>query len=362
MEKNFENEFDAEEQKIYNALFNDEKNEYTKSISLLKQTFSKKIFINRKFPDVKELHLNENKIFHLERKNTMKKLSIILAAAAILIIGITVTYFQSQPKQEPQDQQVSIQAKVTFVSGEVTVKDETGKDKPKPTIGTILEVNDTIITGNKSAVEIDLGKGSSVRIKSNSEFSIKKLLASSSKTEQEVFLNRGMALVTVNKQTKEDTFNVVTPTVIAGVRGTKFQVEVNPKKDAKESVRVVVAEGTVGITKRNEQGLPATSEPIEILEAKEVIIEKGFGGELTKMQIEQPKLEQELSLPNDATTEKELLKTLGKTEIEKITLTNNKIIRGVIIDMNDQFFTIQTLDGIIKVAREDVISSESIKP
>lgn len=362
MEKNFENEFDTEEQKIYNALFNNEKNEYTKSISLLKQTFSKKIFTNQKFPNVKELYLNENQIIYLARKNTMKKLSIILAAAAILIIGITVTYFQSQPKQEQQDQQVSIQAKVTFVSGEVTVKDETGKDKPKLTIGTILEVNDTIITGNKSAVEIDLGKESSVRIKSNSEFSIKKLLASSSKTEQEVFLNRGMALVNVNKQKKEDTFIVVTPTVIAGVRGTKFQVEVNAKKDAKESVKLVVAEGSVGITKRNEQGLPATPEPIEILEAKEAVIERGFGGELAKVQIEQPKLEQELSLPNDAATEKELLKTLGKTEIEKITLTNNKIIRGVIIDMNDQFFTIQTLDGIIKVAREDVISSEAIKP
>lgn len=363
MKNKFEKEWTEEEQKIYNALFENENNEYSKNIFFLKEIFSKKITPRRKIPDFKELYITEQTIIQLKRKPTMsKKISILLAAAALLIIGVSVAYFQSQPKVEQLEQQVSLQAKVTFVSGDVTVKDETGKEKPKPTIGSLLEINDTVITANKSAIEIDLGKGSMVRIKSNSEFSVRKLLSSSSKTEQEVFLGRGMALINVNKQKKEDIFNITTPTVIAGVRGTKFQVEVNPQKDAKESTRIVVAEGSVAITKRNEKGLPATPEPIEILEANELVVEKGFGGELSKVTQEPKKVETELGLSNDISTEKELVKTLGKTEIEKITLTNNKTIRGVIIDMNDEFFTIQTLDGIIKVAREDVVSSESVKP
>lgn len=358
------NEFTSEEQKIYNALFQNEENEYSEIISLFRKTFSKKISVNREFPDVKQLYLvKSNNIIHLERKTTMnKKISIILAAAAILVAGLAFTIFQSKSTTKQKPEEVALEAKIIFVTGEVTLKDETGKNKPKPTVGTVLGVNDIIVTGNKSTVEIDLGKGSSVRVKSNSEFSIKKLIASSSKTEQEVFLNRGMLLLNVNKQKKEDIFNVVTPTIIAGVRGTKFQIEVSPQKNTKESVRVVVAEGSVGITKRNEQGLPATPEPIEILEANQIAIEKGFGGELVKSQLEPPNVEKELSLPNDANNEKELLKTLGKSEIEKITLTNNKVIRGVIIDMNEDFFTIQTLEGIIKVAREEVISSEAVKP
>lgn len=363
MKEWLKSEFNEEEQKIYNALFENQNNEHSQNISHLKEIFSKKIIPNRKFPNIQELYLYEQPIIYLKRKTTMnKKISILIAAAAILVLGVTVAYFQSQPKVEQTEQEVTLQAKVTFVSGKVTIKDETGKEKPEPSVGSILNVNDTVITANKSSIELDLGKGNTVRVKSNSEFSVKKLLSSSSKTEQEVFLGRGMALVNVNKQKKEDTFNITTPTVIAGVRGTKFQVEVNPEKNAKESTRVTVAEGSVAITKKNENGLPATPEPIQILEANEIAIEKGLGGEISKVTQESSQIEKQLSLSNDVSNERDLLKILGKSEIEKITLTNKKTIRGVIIEMNDEFFTIQTLDGIIKVAREDVVSSESIKP
>jgi hypothetical protein len=357
-------ELSDKEKMLNEVLFEGKENEYSSKIQTFQNILSKKIIPEREFPDFQELissTSNHQNLIELRKNNMSAKIKIFLAAAAVLILGVFVGLNQFGSKSENQIEQGIVKAKIKFLSGEVSIKTVEGEEKPKPQIGTLLELSDIVLTGNRSVVEVEFSNGSVIRVKSNSEFAIKQIAVSSNGTQEEVFLQRGMLAADVKKRKQSDTFNVSTPTVIAGVRGTRFQVEVNPLKGATESTKVTVSEGSVGITKRTEAGLPATSEPIEILEASETAIEKGFGGDISKMSLSSEKLEEELSSTNDVSTEKDLIRALGRTEIEKITLSDKSIIRGVIINMDSAFFTVQTLDGIIKIEKEKVDSSESVK-
>lgn len=359
-----EKDLSQKEIKVNEALFEGKQNEVSEQVYFFNEILSKKVSPEREMPEFQGLIIdtsNTKKIIELRKRTMNKKIMIFLAAAAVLIGGVLFNIKQSDGQVDSQNEQASVKAKVKFLSGEVTVKDETGKDKPKPSVGSFIEVNDTVITGNKSILEVELSNSSTIRVKSNSEFSIKKLNLTASSSEEEVFLHRGILSADVKKRKQADNFSVTTPTVIAGVRGPKFQVEVVQRRGAKESTKITVGDGSVGLTKRTKEGLPATAEPIAILDASEVAIEKGFGGTISKEKVSAEVLEKELSSNNDVLSEKELISILGRTEIEKITMTDNSLIRGVILHMDDNFFTVQTLDGIVKIAKEKVISSESEK-
>jgi hypothetical protein len=345
------------ELKVYAVLFEGKQNEYSDEIHSLNAILSKKIIPKRKIPTFQELYNSreENQKIIEMRKKTMNKKLIFSLVAAILIAGITfaIKNFSSSSVEQP-----TMQAKITFLTGEVKIKDASGQEKPKVGLGTMLDPNDTVITGNRSSVEVEFSDKNKIRLKSNSEFSLKKLSLAADSSEQEVFLQRGMLVAEIKKQKQTDNFKVTTPTVIAGVRGTKFQVEVNPQKGATETTKVTVSEGSVGITKRTKEGLPETPEPVQILEASEVAIEKGFGGEISKLKVSEEKINQEFAATNDVESEKDLAVALGRSEIEKITLEDKTVLRGVILEMDENFFVIQTLNGIIKVNKEKVVSSE----
>ncbi|MCB1176839.1 MAG: FecR domain-containing protein [Leptospiraceae bacterium] len=363
MGNNMNDDRTEKEKKIESALFNKEDNEYSLKINNINSLLSKKNSPNRKFKDFESLieeDDNNSNVIQYRKKSMNKKITIFLAAAAMLLVGVFVAINQSSDGGG-QNKELAQTAKVIFISGEVAIKTWDGQELPKPKVGTVLKAKDSIVTANKSSVELLMNNGTTLKVKSNSEFSITKIDINEEVSDEEVFLKRGLVVADVKKKKQTDNFRVTTPTVIAGVRGTKFQVEVNPNKNSENSTRVIVDNGAVGITKRTSEGKPATPEPIEIIEANETVVEKGFGGNIVKENVTSEILEKELEKTNDASSESDLINTHGRTEIEKLTLEDNTIIRGVITDMDETNFTVQTLNGVIKVSRSKVISSDTEK-
>ncbi len=137
---------------------------------------------------------------------------------------------------------------VTFKSGDVSLK---RKDKESAlTKGITLEKKDTIITRDGFA-DIQLGDNSIIRIGKNSNFSLAKIIEDDSKIQVELKLNKGSVLTkVVKKLSKNSDYKIITPSVVAGVRGTEFMVQEgedteSTKVDEKIKGGVYVKEGSV---------------------------------------------------------------------------------------------------------------------
>ncbi|MDX1960487.1 MAG: FecR family protein [Leptospiraceae bacterium] len=345
------NEWNEREQKLYDAIFEKKQNEFSTQVNSLQKIFSKKIESDREFPDF-ELLIKEQG--NKNRTKTMnKKLISILGAAAIFLIGVAIAVFTSGEKT--QVAAISKEAKLTFISGNVRIKTSTGQEVTSPKVNMLVAMNDTIITSNKATAEVSFGDGNSLRIKSNTEVVLRKMIYGETASE-EVYLKQGVLVAEVKKKKQDDSFNVMTPTVIAGVRGTRFQVSFD--RNAKITTEVTVAEGSVGITKHNNE-VPETKEPIEILDAQDQAQETGVRGPISvNRKLTVPKVEEIFNGTNDL-DEKQLAKLHGKSEIEKIILTDKSVIRGFITNMTDSAFTVETLDGVRIIERNKVESSES---
>ncbi|HMV80153.1 MAG TPA: FecR domain-containing protein [Leptospiraceae bacterium] len=353
-------ELNEAEKKIKDAL-DGMSNEYTGKVKTVNQALGKKFAYKREFPEFDSLLSDESKqsqILEFRKKTMNKKIIYILSAAAVLLGGVfaAITFKDGSGKGDEKNK-VSQEAKVTFVSGNVTVKTSDGKET-KAAVGTVIPITASIITANKSMADVQFGQGNTIRIKANSEASIKSIVYGAV-SEEEVFLKKGVIMANVSKKKQNDTFNIMTPTVIAGVRGTVFQVMYNPQNPS-ESTVISVGEGSIAVTPQKD-GKPLSPEPKEILDSDDQAIEKGIGGEIVKKKISHPEMRKILDDNFDIDDEKELLQSTGRSEIEKLTLDDKTILRGVVIDMDDANFTVQTMDGIVKIPRSKVISSESEK-
>ncbi|MCK6379683.1 MAG: FecR domain-containing protein [Leptospiraceae bacterium] len=132
----------------------------------------------------------------------------------------------------------------TFIKGDVKLFDIMGKPKPIKVEGFFLPT-DEIRTGKDSVADIQLMDGVIIRIKQNSIITLKKIWVDSGRKEMaaNIELNKGALFAkVVSKLTKNSSFNVKTPTSVAGVRGTEFLVQDNGDKSD-----VLVNDGTVAV-------------------------------------------------------------------------------------------------------------------
>ena len=176
---------------------------------------------------------------------------------------------------------------VLFVVGDV----QSGTRKIKT--GDLILENESVKTGKNSACDLqikDSDAGIVMRMKSESSFQLK-TIAVNGKQVPSTVVSIGTAMVNVSGKLKNgENFQVVTPTQTAGVRGTKF--EVNVSKDG--STTLSVTEGKVASRVR----IPEAEElPIEVqeksltistinktIESQEQIIEAGQKTSVTKSQ------------------------------------------------------------------------------
>ncbi|MCB1143846.1 MAG: FecR domain-containing protein [Leptospiraceae bacterium] len=347
------------DQLIEEILLHEGKNELSEPIEKIKTILNQKP-VGVEFPDwkvIKEKAIYTN--LNQSRKKTMnKKILVSILAAAILLIAIGLGFNRTPSGTDSsQEAKLQVSAKVKLVSGEVMVYLSADQEPIKATVGMDISLNQLITTANKSFVDLIFNNGSSIRVKSNTELTLKKLVYKDEDSTEEIFLKRGVVIADIKKKKQTDNFNIVTPTVIAGVRGTKFQVEVNPIKGRKHSTKISVADGSVAVTQHKDE-VPLSSEPIQILEKNEQAVEKGFGGQIEKINLDSEGITKEFDLANDFTNS-DLLKLHNRTELEKLTLEGDEVYRGVVTGMDDNYLYIHTLDGRRKVEKNKVISSET---
>lgn len=174
-------------------------------------------------------------------------------AATLFIFGflLLIVFFIFLSHSIAIVQRVAI---VDTVSGQAQVLPD-GAGPPKPLeAGKLVHAGDVIRTGPDGTVELRWARwagGIRIKLGPNSKFTVKRAVRNrTKKTEEAVLrLDEGSVWVRLRKAlSSKSKFEVETPTAVAAVRGTIFQVTV----EAGGATRVSVWEGTVSV--KPEQG------------------------------------------------------------------------------------------------------------
>ena len=167
-----------------------------------------------------------------------------------------------ETKQERKENAVS--ALVVFSVGDSRIV-HADLTEEKAVLGSAFKTGDRILTGPKSKVDIQIGKSSAIRLGANSNLEFTQLLNNvNGNSETRMLLNSGKIFATVTKENKNDSFNLSSPTMVAGVRGTAFILDI--KKDQIAVIKVV--EGSVSVSPR----VPSFEKiPLEELEKNAVL-------------------------------------------------------------------------------------------
>ena len=109
-------------------------------------------------------------------------------------------------------------------------------------IGSLVVEGDVIKT-EKGKLDLQTRDGSAIRVSQFTTITVTKLIADNTTLQ----MQNGQVLASVKRASKGENFNVVTPTAIAGVRGTTFKVELY---DETQPPRVKVMDGKVAMAPR----------------------------------------------------------------------------------------------------------------
>ncbi|MDV6237095.1 lipoprotein LipL45 [Leptospira ellisii] len=177
----------------------------------------------------------------------MKKLLTVSSIA--LTAGILVFSACKKPTETSQaatGKENSPSAVVVFSVGEAKIL-HADLTEEKATLGASLKTGDKVTTKDKAKVDIQFADGSAIRISENSVIDFDGLsINSKGNSDTRLALVSGKVFAKVNKASKEDQFSVVTPTAIAGVRGTSFIVD----RSKSDKAVVKVLDGAVAVAPR----------------------------------------------------------------------------------------------------------------
>lgn len=173
-----------------------------------------------------------------------------LVAASLLLAVSLVLVFRPASSPDQKQQIISLNnARAIFVAGKVKVREVFPRsDWRKLRIGEKLQSGMAIRTEDNGRCDIQIGEDSVFRMKENSEIHLNELFRNiaSGKSKTELELVIGKVLLKPKELSDGESFQVNTPTAVAGVRGTKFSVESTPGKDT----RIAVLSGKVTLRKR----------------------------------------------------------------------------------------------------------------
>ncbi|HLX02504.1 MAG TPA: FecR domain-containing protein [Trinickia sp.] len=140
----------------------------------------------------------------------------------------------------------NLTASVVAMSGPVERAFRDGPFLPL-TNGATLTEGDRLRTGDNGFVTLELADGSHLSLPSNSQLDLHTLqqTALTGTTVRQFELKRGEVDSEVTHAArKDDRFQIRSPSVVAGVRGTRFRVDYD---DAQQATAVEVLDGTVGV-------------------------------------------------------------------------------------------------------------------
>ncbi|WP_000714034.1 lipoprotein LipL45 [Leptospira interrogans] len=177
----------------------------------------------------------------------MKKFLIVFSS--VLTTGLLVFNACKKPTESSKAAATkgnSPSAVVVFSVGEAKIL-HADLTEEKAALGASLKTGDKVSTKQKSKVDIQFADGSAIRISENSVIDFDALsINSHGNSDTRLALVSGKVFAKVNKASKEDQFSVVTPTAIAGVRGTSFIVD----RSKSDKAVVKVLEGAVAVAPR----------------------------------------------------------------------------------------------------------------
>ncbi len=193
-----------------------------------------------------------------------------LSTAALMLGGLLVfTACGSKTDKTTADKPVQIRAAITFVKGSAFIE-RNGERQPAQ-LNAVLQQADTLITEKSASVEMVMQGYGAIKIGPQSKLEMLSLAKSGSQASAELKLQHGKVASFINRQDRNSKYKIVTPTAIAGVRGTAFFTEVekvpaNKKRSPK--VKVAVLSGSVAVA------LPGQKEVI--LEKNSQMVIDGF--------------------------------------------------------------------------------------
>ncbi len=168
---------------------------------------------------------------------------------------------------------------ITSATGKSHMIRDAKKEPAKP--GVVLRTGDQIVTED-GAVDLQSQSGSVVRIKAFSTVAMAKLMQKDTK----ISIENGSMIAKVKKTSPSENFSVISPTAIAGVRGTTFSVEVTDGT----SPKVRVLEGSVAmsarlpaldnLTEEQIENHPELQKIVETIEKNQVILSEKTEGAL----------------------------------------------------------------------------------
>lgn len=189
---------------------------------------------------------------------------------------------------------------VVFATGDVFVTAQ-GKAEAPAAVGMVVHANDQIRT-EEGTVDLQSSRGAAVRVREYTTLSVTEIR---SKGPTLLSLKRGIILAKVPKATQSESFEIKTPTAVAGVRGTTFSVAID--ENARSQVRVI--EGQVSMAPR-----------IVVLEGKtpEQIQADPLLKRLAGIQAQALVLEDQMQGKLDANLEKKLAEAQEGQKLEEI--------------------------------------------
>ncbi|HOT46273.1 MAG TPA: FecR family protein [Spirochaetota bacterium] len=244
--------------------------------------------------------------------------------------------------------------------------------------GDAVKAGDRIITGEKSMATLILPDTSLVRIFEKSEFTVSGRIAAGEGREADTVLSldRGRTMLIVQKLAKGDRLRVKTPTAVAAVRGTTFDVSVReaPAKGTSGVTDVRVLNGTVYVEAKDKPQVSAMVSEGEmialsnesVVEDKKTIPEK----EMKELQEEEKDLGKAGTVQQETVKKKEetparagstppVLKTEAAIKefyhkLEEVDLDDGTTLVGAVIFQNASVAKIHTSSGVIQVPTSSI--------
>ncbi|WP_367899297.1 FecR domain-containing protein [Leptospira sp. WS58.C1] len=336
MDENFEH-------KIRKAI-EGEKNEYSSSIEKLSDMLSKS-WVS---PPV---HISFEEIY--EKAQTSKVISFnkpllyTLASAAAILIGAFSFIVLQNSKVTPVKTEFGIS--ITKIIGKGYLFSPDSEKLLALNEGESVGSGQILKTEQDSKLFLNIAKGEGMILEESTELEIMK------EGKQSFRLRNGSILVHLHKNLKKDEFRIITETGLVEVRGTKFEVREKPK----EGTIVSVLEGRVAAKSssepnRGEQVLePGQKIRLEAKGFQRTFLtsaeQKELGFKFSELQVDEIPRNSEKSFSNKDDLFNEYQR------LERVILSNGERLEGVIVDMDENFMYLQTLEKEIKIQRDSVM-------
>ncbi len=304
------------------------------------------------------------------RRNLFRPVAYSAVAALFVAIFAVVFIYKSKNLQLPGQQNSAehadrkktraLRAIVLFVEGDVQIIRQNKETEIYK--GDTLNTGDTIRTGAVGRVGLALGSGIQVSIAPSSLVNLEEFsqLEKEKLRQVSIELKSGELISHVDKLRSGENVEVITPTSVAGVRGTSFIV-----KSSEESTQVIMIDGSVALSPKKKSILQniIIEGPVILEQGQSAVFKKGESIKLepvsqkviqdaeviiAQVQKEHKKVRKviidSVSELNPLKNPEEFRKIYGR-DPEIIVLKNGRVLKGVVASQSGEKLVVHSTEG-----------------